>query len=62
MSLSSSTFLGLEDGQQFQGIMVQRGYEFGLNIHSGDSLKLGADLKKKKNKRKDKKGQGPILY
>lgn len=46
MSLCSSTFLGLEDGKQFRGVVVQLEHEFGLKIYSGNSMELSVDLKK----------------
>lgn len=46
MSLSSRTFLRLEYGKQFWGVVVQLEHEFGLKIYSGNSLELSVDLEK----------------
>ena len=45
MSLSNSTLLGLEDGQQFRGVEVQLLHAFWLKIHCSDTLELCTDLK-----------------
>lgn len=54
MPLSSSTFLGLEDGKQFRGVVVQHEHEFGLKIYSGNSMELSVDLKKQKKTKRDR--------
>lgn len=54
MSLSSSTFLGLEDAKQFRGEMVQHKHEFSLKIYSGNSTELSVDLKRLKKTKKDR--------